>query len=154
MRSTGPTRTPWPSRPDNKRVYVAEAGLNSVAVLDTTNPTQPKLLGRIPTDWYPTGAGVSKDGNTLYITNAKGVGEDINPLINNGPPRTQPAATGVKSSTNTNTIFGTLQQVAPPRPDRHGPGRDDGQKQLRDRSGLPTPAWSPSAAGPPRKSGT
>ena len=65
--------------PDNTRVYVAEAGINSVAVLDTHNPAQPVLIGRIPTDWYPTGVVLSADGNSLYVLNAKGIGEDINP---------------------------------------------------------------------------
>ena len=49
--------------PDNTRLYVAEAGLNSVAVLDVTNPSAPSLLGRIPTDWYPTAVSVSPDGS-------------------------------------------------------------------------------------------
>jgi len=31
--------------PDNTRVYMAEAGINSVAVLDTHNPAQPVLIG-------------------------------------------------------------------------------------------------------------
>ncbi len=77
---------------DNTRLYVAEAGINSVAVLDVSNPTQPRLLGRIPTGWYPTSLSLSGDGRTLYVTNAKGVGEDINPNVaqaNN--PNVQPA---------------------------------------------------------------
>jgi len=94
--------------PDNARVYVAEAGLNSVAVLDTTNPIKPKLLGRIPTGWYPSALSVSADGKTLYITNDKGVAEDINPLtdfVGN------PTASGVESFSNSNSIFGSLQKV-------------------------------------------
>jgi len=94
--------------PDNTRVYVAEAGLNSVAVLDTTNPTAPALLGRIPTGWYPTALSVSPDGKSLYIVNDKGVGEDINPLTNFA---TNPTASGVESFSNSNSIFGTLQKV-------------------------------------------
>jgi YVTN family beta-propeller protein len=94
--------------PDNTRVYVAEAGLNSVAVLDTTNPLAPVLLGRIPTDWYPTALSVSANGKTLYIINDKGVGEDINPktdFVGN------PTASGIESFSNSNSIFGTLQKV-------------------------------------------
>ena len=94
--------------PDNTRVYVAEAGLNSVAVLDTTNPTAPVLIGRIPTGWYPTAVSVSADGKTLYITSDKGVGEDINPATNLA---TNPTASGVESFSNSNSIFGTLQKV-------------------------------------------
>ena len=59
---------------DQSRAYVAEAGINSVAVLDVRNPERPVLLGRIPTAWYPTAVEVSADGKTLYILNAKGDG--------------------------------------------------------------------------------
>src|SRR5271166_3315901 len=83
--------------PDNTRAYIAEAGINSVAVLDTTNPASPVLIGRIPTDWYPTGVVLSGDGNTLYVLNAKGVGEDINP--NTDPSKSPPPPpTGVIST--------------------------------------------------------
>jgi YVTN family beta-propeller protein len=88
--------------PSGDRVYVAEAGLNSVAVLNTSNPTQPMLVGRIPTDWYPTGLAISSDGQTLYVLNAKGIGEDINPA--NGKLISTP-------STDSNYIFGSLQKV-------------------------------------------
>ena len=96
--------------PDQTRLYVAEAGLNSVAVFDTTDPINPSLLGRIPTGWYPTALSISQDGHFLYIANAKGVGEDINPAID----ITQPAApTGMASDSrvDSNYIFGSLQQV-------------------------------------------
>jgi len=100
--------------PDNTRLYVAEAGINSVAVLDVTDPLNPNVLGRIPTGWYPTALAISPDGNTLYIANAKGVGEDINPAIvtdgSNGqvPP---PTGLGSDSRVDSNFIFGSLQQV-------------------------------------------
>ncbi len=92
--------------PDNKRLYVTEAGLNSVAVINTQDPTRPQLLGRIPTGWYPTSLAISPDGKTLYISNAKGVGEDINPKTTNNP-----IATGVESFSDSNFIFGSVQKV-------------------------------------------
>ena len=95
--------------PDNTRLYVAEAGLNSVAVLDVSTPTAPKLLGRIPTGWYPTALSVSADGQTLYIVNDKGVAEDLNPKTDFAG---NPAASGVESFSNSNSIFGTLQKVS------------------------------------------
>lgn len=100
--------------PDNTRVYVAEAGINSVAVLDTHNPAQPILIGRIPTDWYPSGLVLSSDGNTLYVLNAKGIGEDINP--NTNTQQGTPPPTGVISTpiTDSNYIFGSLQQISIP----------------------------------------
>jgi YVTN family beta-propeller protein len=97
--------------PDNTRAYVAEAGINSVAVLDTTSPMSPKLLGRIGTGWYPTAVAVSPDGKSLYVANAKGIGEDINPNI--VPTNSFPPASGVTSDPNTdsNYIFGSLQKI-------------------------------------------
>ena len=97
--------------PDQTRLYVAEAGLNSVAVLDTSNPLEPKLLGRIATGAYPTAVAISPDGNTLYIANAKGVGEDVNP--NTPTDDDQAPATGLQavSGLDSNFIFGTVQKV-------------------------------------------
>jgi YVTN family beta-propeller protein len=98
--------------PDSTRAYVAEAGIGSIAALDTTNPAAPKLIGRIPTNWYPTGVVLSADGNTLYVLNAKGIGEDINP--NTDPSKSPPPPpAGIISTptTDSNYIFGSLQQI-------------------------------------------
>ena len=97
--------------PDNTRTYVAEAGLNSVAVLDTSNPAAPRLLGRIPTGWYPTALAVSADGRTLYVANAKGIGEDIN--LKTDPSSTTPPSTGLASApgVDSNYIFGSVQKI-------------------------------------------
>jgi YVTN family beta-propeller protein len=101
--------------PDSTRLYVAEAGLNSIAVLDVSTPTSPVLLGRIPTGWYPTSVAVSPDGKALYVTNAKGVGEDINPNTVTTPTSGAPP-TGLISTaaTDSNYIFGTIQKIALP----------------------------------------
>src|SRR5262249_24913212 len=45
--------------PDNTKLFVAEAGINSVAVVDVSDPLKPSVLGRIPTGWYPTALAVS-----------------------------------------------------------------------------------------------
>ena len=100
--------------PDNSKLFVAEAGINSVAVLDVTDPLNPTLLGRIPTGWYPTGLAISPDGKTLYIANAKGVGEDINNAIDiTGASGQTPPPSGLASDSrvDSNYIFGSLQQV-------------------------------------------
>lgn len=57
--------------PDGKRLYVALAGLNALAVLD---PATGAELGRIPTAWYPSSVVVAPDGRTLYVACAKGLG--------------------------------------------------------------------------------
>ncbi len=103
--------------PDNTRLYVAEAGLNSVAVVDVSTPTQPRLLGRIPTGWYPTSLSLSADGQTLYVTNAKGVGEDINP--NTGTLVDFPGAATATTPGNftgggvdSNYLYGSAQKIS------------------------------------------
>ncbi len=57
---------------DEKRIYVALAGLNAVAVLDARLPTHYRY-GLIPTGWYPTALAMSPNGRYLYVTSAKGV---------------------------------------------------------------------------------
>jgi len=98
---------------DYKRVYIAEAGINGVAVLDSSDVLNPKLIGWIPTDWYPTAVTLSSDNNTLYIANAKGVGEDINPATNTQASPVPQPPTGLISTpqTDSNYIFGTVQKV-------------------------------------------
>jgi YVTN family beta-propeller protein len=57
------------------RLYVAEAGINAVAVVDRASG---RVLGHIPTGWYPAALAVSQDGQTLYIVNSKGKGSGPN----------------------------------------------------------------------------
>ena len=83
--------------PDGKTLFVSEGGLNAVAVValgtdvlgDPANPaaadgdgdgggdrasvpTQPsRVVGLIPTGWYPTAVAVRPDGRQLWITNGK-----------------------------------------------------------------------------------
>ncbi len=61
--------------PDNKRLYVAEAGINAVGVIDVG---ELKLLGHIPTGWFPAKLKVSNDGKKLIVANAKGYGSGAN----------------------------------------------------------------------------
>jgi YVTN family beta-propeller protein len=62
--------------PDGKTLYVAEAGENSVAVVDLTTR---KVSGFIPTSWYPAAVAVTPDGNRLVITNTNASGAGPNP---------------------------------------------------------------------------
>lgn len=58
---------------DDKRLYVALAGLNAVAVLDARDPAKLHRLGLIPTAWFPSALALSPDGRYLFVTAAKGV---------------------------------------------------------------------------------
>ena len=70
--------------PDGSRLYVACAGINALAVIDTQ---QEKVLGYIPTGWFPARVIVSPNGKTLYVDNAKGFGAGPNggPNFHEGP---------------------------------------------------------------------
>ncbi len=61
---------------DGKRLYVALAGLDAIAVIDAHDPLHLHRLGLIPTGWYPTALALSNDGRTLYVANTKGFGHD------------------------------------------------------------------------------
>ncbi len=61
--------------PGGDRVYVAESGLNAVAVIDAKAL---KLLGHIPVGWFPAKLKVTPDGKKLIVANAKGFGSGPN----------------------------------------------------------------------------
>jgi YVTN family beta-propeller protein len=61
--------------PDEKRLYVACAGINAVAVLDARNG---RVLGYFPTAWFPARLALSPEGKTLYVANTKGFGAGPN----------------------------------------------------------------------------
>ena len=61
--------------PVQHRLYVALAGLNAVAVVDTRTL---KVLGFIPAGWHPSALQLNAAGNRLYVLNAKGYGSGPN----------------------------------------------------------------------------
>jgi DNA-binding beta-propeller fold protein YncE len=70
---------------DESRLFVAEADNNAVAVFDVSAEKSGKnlasardhLLGRVPTDWYPTA--VLENGKQLLVLTGKGHGSHANP---------------------------------------------------------------------------
>jgi YVTN family beta-propeller protein len=56
---------------DGSRLYVAEAGLEAVAVID---PKAGKVLGHIPAGYYPTAVRLSSDEQNLYVASQFGLG--------------------------------------------------------------------------------
>jgi len=58
--------------PDGKSLYIALAGENTVAVVDTVLR---RVTGKIPSGWYPSSIALSPDGKRLYIANMKGEGQ-------------------------------------------------------------------------------
>jgi len=58
--------------PDGKYLYIANGTENAVCVVQTGTPA--KVLGYIPTGWYPGSVILNKAGNILYVANIKGTG--------------------------------------------------------------------------------
>jgi YVTN family beta-propeller protein len=59
----------------NGRLYVAESGIDAVAVVDTAAM---HVVEHIPAGWNPSAVAISPDGKTLYIVNTKGKGSGAN----------------------------------------------------------------------------
>src|SRR5215469_12662186 len=84
---------------DESKLFVAEADNNAVAVFDVSaekpgahrgRGLQDRLVGRVPTDWYPTA--VLENGKQLLVLCGKGHGSRANPdgPIPGTPPFTRP----------------------------------------------------------------
>ncbi len=61
--------------PDDKTLYVAESGINAIAVIDIASM---KVSGHIPTGWFPSKLAVTNDNKHLIVANAKGFGSGPN----------------------------------------------------------------------------
>jgi YVTN family beta-propeller protein len=74
---------------DSKRIFVADADNNSVAVIDISQRGQSRVAGFIPTGWYPTAVAATPDGKRILIASGKGLGTGPNHVIR---PETKDAA--------------------------------------------------------------
>ncbi|TAL60500.1 MAG: hypothetical protein EPN88_15825 [Bacteroidetes bacterium] len=61
--------------PDEKQLFVAEAGINAIGVIDLPSFN---VAGHIPTGWFPSKLKVTPDGKRIIVTNAKGFGSGPN----------------------------------------------------------------------------
>ena len=60
--------------PDEKSLYVSNGGTNSVAVVQLQQDLDDsRVVGLIPTGWYPNDVAVNRDGSQLFVLNAKSV---------------------------------------------------------------------------------
>jgi YVTN family beta-propeller protein len=73
----------------NGRVYVAESGIDAVAVVEAASL---RVLEHIPVGWNPTTVALSPNGATLYVVNAKGRG--TGPNAGSGHPASAPTYVG------------------------------------------------------------
>lgn len=59
---------------DNRTLYVTNGGTNSVAVIQLDRELdEGRVVGLVPTAWYPNAVSVSRDGKFLYVVNAKSI---------------------------------------------------------------------------------
>jgi DNA-binding beta-propeller fold protein YncE len=65
--------------PDGQRLLVANADNNAVAMVDISHVGESRVLGFIPTGWYPTGVLFSHDGSEIYVLSGKGLTSSANP---------------------------------------------------------------------------
>src|SRR5262245_13343889 len=63
--------------PNEDMLYVAEAGINAIGVIQLQGKGG-KVIGHIPTGWWPSSVQVSADGRSLYVANARGRGAGPN----------------------------------------------------------------------------
>jgi YVTN family beta-propeller protein len=59
--------------PDGRRLYASNGTNNSIAVIDFQPPNS-RLLGCVPTGWYPAGLALDAQRGELYVANVKGHG--------------------------------------------------------------------------------
>lgn len=57
---------------DGKNLFVANGTDNAICVIQIGSPS--RILGYIPTGWYPAAVSLDDQTNTLFVANAKGVG--------------------------------------------------------------------------------
>jgi YVTN family beta-propeller protein len=60
--------------PDGRKLYVANASQNAVAVVDLTRRATDAVAGFIPTGWYPTAVALDPAGRQLYVASGYGFG--------------------------------------------------------------------------------
>jgi DNA-binding beta-propeller fold protein YncE len=94
---------------DGKRLYVALAGLSAVAILDASDPRHLRRVGLLPTGWYPTALTLSADDRFLFVTNAKGFGQDLG--FEGDVPVTQGGGHILSVAADSNAIWSTLQRI-------------------------------------------
>jgi YVTN family beta-propeller protein len=78
------------------RLYVANADNNDVAVVDISDSKESKVLGFIPTGWYPCALTLSADGKMIFIATGKAL-DKFTPNIKT--PQVEHAAVGKRPQT-------------------------------------------------------
>jgi YVTN family beta-propeller protein len=89
-------------------LYVANADNNDVAVIDVSSPGHSRVLGFLPTGWYPSAVTLSRSGSTLFVGNSKGTHSSATP---NGPGA--PKDLQKRHSTSASSTSGSVHTLTP-----------------------------------------
>src|SRR5262245_7871171 len=124
--------------PDGRRLYVAEAGLNAVAVVDLARSS---VAGHIPVGWWPSAVQAGADGRVLYVASARGRG--AGPNLNNRASNTAVAGTvnviPVPSDAEIRALTDQVMRnngFLPGAPAADGAGRAGGEGPIPTRAGV------------------
>ncbi|MDQ2909135.1 MAG: hypothetical protein M3R44_07285, partial [Candidatus Eremiobacteraeota bacterium] len=98
--------------PNGKRLYITLAAVNAVAVLALREPA-PRVIGMLPTGWYPTALAVGSDGTSLDVVDGMGEGGRANPQFRPFGPRAHGAA-GDASGYIASSMVGSVRRIAIP----------------------------------------
>ncbi|MEO8661432.1 MAG: bifunctional YncE family protein/alkaline phosphatase family protein [Bryobacteraceae bacterium] len=84
-------------------LYVANADNNALQVIDVADRTNARVLGFVPTGWYPSALALTEDGAKLVIACAKGEGSKPTPR---GPY--SPLAKRIEGDESIKTVLGGM----------------------------------------------
>jgi len=104
LQPAGMTPSALALSPDQDRLYIVCSDANALAVADVSS-ARSRVIGFVPTGWYPTAARVLGDGR-LLIFNGRGAGSFPNP---HGPNPTQRAAPHTQGSSEVEYV-GRIQK--------------------------------------------
>ncbi len=76
--------------PNGRLLFVANADNNDVAMIDIARRAQSRVLGFIPTGWYPSAIGITPDGTKLLVATGKGMGSRATVPVLGTDPRGKP----------------------------------------------------------------
>ena len=144
--------------PDETSLFVSEGGINAVAVIalsptargvkpardddeagDASAKPGSRVIGMLPTAWYPNAVAIAKDGQSLFVVNGKSAAGP-NPAACRNSADTTPASKACNGANQYILQLETSSLAAMPLPDGAGlaaatlqvasnMGLDDGQKR-------------------------
>jgi YVTN family beta-propeller protein len=107
---TGAQPTSVAFAPDGKTLYVASGGNNAIVIF-TAQGKRWKLVGAMPTGWFPSGIAVDREGS-LRVVNIKGVGNNVNSQGNHNSTRHEGSLLSFPAAMLTRRAAGLREVIA------------------------------------------